>query len=181
MASKPRPRPPDPDRPMECDCKKTIAVRYTEIVGDTITHTSMCNDCPELQKRLHGRAYYEQSGLVTEGEGVIACGNCGTTLAAVKMGNPLGCSVCYDVFGDLILNELQSNKKLPSRINLNKKTLPIHIGKTPGEVQEISPGVRILALNEALTETLKREDYEQAAWLRDQIKALTEKQEKKDE
>jgi protein arginine kinase activator len=30
-------------------------------------------------------------------------------------------------------------------------------------------------LNEALNETLTREDYEQAAWLRDQIKELMEK------
>ena len=44
-----------PDRPLECsECKKPIAVRYTEIVGDTIIHTSMCADCPELQRRLHG-------------------------------------------------------------------------------------------------------------------------------
>jgi protein arginine kinase activator len=36
-------------------------------------------------------------------------------------------------------------------------------------------------LNEALNETLKKEDYEQAAWLRDQIKAITEKTEQSDE
>jgi protein arginine kinase activator len=42
----------------------------------------------------------------------------------------------------------------------------------------INPSSRLLALNEALKETLSREDYEQAAWLRDQIKALTESEAK---
>ena len=40
---------------------------------------------------------------------------------------------------------------------------------------EISPTLRLIALNEALDETLIREDYEQAALLRDQIRALKEK------
>ena len=34
--------------------------------------------------------------------------------------------------------------------------------------------MQLVALHQALHETLSREDYEQAAWLRDQIKALTE-------
>jgi protein arginine kinase activator len=36
--------------------------------------------------------------------------------------------------------------------------------------------MRLLALNEALNETIQREDYEQAALLRDQIKAITDTQ-----
>ena len=58
-----------------------------------------------------------------------------------------------------------------------KKSHPIHIGRAPGESLAISPSSRLLALNEALKETLNREDYEQAAWLRDQIKALTDNEE----
>ncbi len=45
------------------------------------------------------------------------------------------------------------------------------------KIQEINPSLRILALNEALNEMLKSEKYEQAAWLRDQIKALTDERE----
>lgn len=94
------------------------------------------------------------------------------------MGASLGCKTCYDVFEDIIFAELQSAKKLPARISLTKKSSPIHIGKSPGESVEINPATRLLALNEALTETLQREDYEQAALLRDQIKELTEDSEK---
>jgi protein arginine kinase activator len=164
-----------PDRPLECgECKKPIAVRYTEIVGNTITHTSMCADCPELQRRLHGTSPQElvasQTGVVTG----LACGTCGTTLEEVKRGHPVGCQECYAVFEDVLLMEMQTAHHLSPKISLTKKGPPLHIGRAPGESLTISPSSRLLALNEALKETLSREDYEQAAWLRDQIKALTD-------
>lgn len=164
-----------PDRPLECgECKKPIAVIYTEIVGHSITHTAMCADCPELQRRLHGTSGYHVSGaLHEEGTTGLACGNCGTTLDALRVGTPLGCSICYEVFDDILIGELLAADKIPPRIATAKKSMPIHIGRAPGETQEMNPSLRLLALNEALTETLKREDYEQAALLRDQIKALT--------
>lgn len=165
------------ERPLECsECRKSIAVRYTEIVGESITHTCMCSDCPELMRRLQGVSHHHAATAHVEGGAGLACGNCGTTLEALRVGNPVGCSNCYEVFGDILLTELLEANKIPSRVATanNKKTVLVHIGRAPGETQEMTPSMRLLALNEALTETLKREDYEQAAWLRDQIKALTE-------
>jgi len=51
----------------------------------------------------------------------------------------------------------------------------LHLGKTPTKPVTIPTSSRLTALNEALNEALKKENYEQAAWIRDQIKALTEK------
>ena len=169
-----------PERPLECtECKKPIAVYYTEVVGRNITRTCMCADCPELKKRLYGSP--EQTSILQAGETKtgLACGNCGTTLDSIRVGATMGCSECYQVFEDVILPEIQASGKLPARLENAKRSLPVHMGRTPGEVQELNPSLRLLALNEALNETLKREDYEQAAWLRDQIKALTEQPEKK--
>ncbi len=164
-----------PERPLECsECRKAITVIYTEIVGDITTQTSMCADCPELQRRLHGTPHEPAEGETENVAGGIACGNCGTTLESVKMGSLLGCPACYDVFCDVILNELRTANKLPQRVFVTKKSVPLHIGRSPGEMIEITPSMRLLALNEALNETLKREDYEQAAILRDQIKEITE-------
>lgn len=173
-----------PERPLECsECRKPVAVRYTEVVGKSITHTSMCSDCPELERRLHGIPVKpEKAGVGDEATAGIACGNCGTTLDSVRMGGSLGCSECYVVFEGVLLQEMANSGKIPNRIAAAKRTIPIHIGRATGEVQMINPSLRLLALNEALSETLKREDYEQAAWLRDQIKALTdENPEKGDE
>lgn len=162
------------ERPLECsECKKPVSTRYTEIHGNHLNCTSMCSDCPVLQKRLFGFKRDPISHMA-EGSRSLACGNCGTTLESIKMGALLGCESCYEVFEEVILTELTHAKKLPPRVNVQKKSAPIHIGRAPGEVREFNPQMRLLALNEALTETLKSEDYEQAAKLRDQIKALSE-------
>ncbi len=166
------------DRPLECsDCKKTIAVRYTEVVGNSVVHTVMCADCPHLEHRLHGIPSREEAE--SKSEAGLACGNCGTTLQAVRMGSLVGCAQCYEVFGDVLLGEFIAMSKIPARLASSKKSAPIHIGRASGEVKEMTPSVRLLALNEALSETLQREDYEQAAWLRDQINEITESEDEK--
>ena len=169
---------PQADRPIECGgCRKPIAVRYTEIIGGVVTQTNMCADCPELQSRLHGLTAAEQA-YFQSGQAALECGNCGTTLEEVKRGHRLGCMECYDVFDNLILSELQNSDKVPTRALAHlKKSHLVHIGRAPGEILAINPSSRLLALNEALKEMLNREDYEQAAWLRDQIRDLTENRE----
>lgn len=166
-----------PERPLECsECKKTIAVEYTEIIGEHISHTCMCSDCPVLQQHLHGA-----SGSNTESSADIpaglCCGRCDTTLEAVRMGTPVGCEECYEVFSDVLIAEMTSANKLAQQIapDKSKKSIAIHVGRSPGETAAVNPSLRLIALNEALDDVLKREDYEQAAWLRDQIKALEDK------
>jgi protein arginine kinase activator len=169
-----------PDRPVECShCKKSIKVIYKEIVTSSIVCTEMCSDCPVLQQKLHGQMAEpkKREGLPETGAGLY-CENCRTSLESIKMGNPLGCSECYAVFADVLISELIAADKLPARIKrdiLAKKTQPLHLGKTPNKPLTIPPSSRLTTLNEALNEALKKENYEQAAWIRDQIKALTEK------
>ncbi len=170
-----------PDRPLECsECKKNIAVCYTEMIGDAVTYTSMCADCPELQRRLCGVPIHHP-GSSQEENAALACGNCGTTLESLRVGGPVGCSGCYELFNDILVSEMLASKKIAPRAGKAKKSLPIHIGRAPGESMTMNPTLRLLALNEALSETIKSEDYEQAAWLRDQIKALTENPENNDD
>ncbi len=165
----------DAERPLECtECRRPVAVYYTEIVKGNIANTCMCAECPVLRHRLHGAPHVEHSGDRAD-TAILVCGNCGTSLEAIRLGTPLGCNECYEVFDDELVPEMLAAQKIPPRLAKSKKSVLLHIGRNPGEMQEISPSLRLLALNEALTEMLKSEDYEQAAWLRDQIKALTEK------
>lgn len=164
------------DRPLECtECHKAVSVWYTEIVGNATTETCMCKDCPELQHRLKGMVP-EPGSEETSQEGTtgLCCGDCGTTLNAVRMGHPLGCSHCYEVFADVIFQELKATKHLPAALMKKRRAGALHRGRQRGQSQELSPSLQLITLNEALKETLSREDYEQAAWLRDQIKELTE-------
>ncbi len=163
----------NPERPIECgECKKPIAVVYTEIVGKMIYRVAMCSDCPMLRQRLYGSKNIEPCGQEAKLAG-LCCGNCGTTADEIKMSAPVGCATCYEVFDDIISQELIAQEKLP---HAQKGTRPeiLHIGRRPGQAAEINPSLKLIALHQALNETLSREDYEQAAWLRDQIKALTE-------
>lgn len=162
------------DRPVECSqCKKNVKVIYKEIVGGTITTTEMCADCPILLQKLHGtatgKAVEEQAGTG------LYCGNCHTPLESIKMGNPMGCSQCYNAFGDVLVQELLAENKLPKSLETAKRNQPLHIGKTPDNPVGIPSSNRLPSLNEALNEALKKENYEEAAWLRDQIRELTEK------
>jgi len=168
-----------PERHLECSgCKKPIAVVYTEIVGKSVYRLGMCADCPVLRQKLYGHA---QEAL-SEKESQVAhlsCGSCGTTADEVKMGGPLGCSLCYEVFEEILISELMAQNKLVQKVLGPKKMEPLHLGRIPGQPGEISPAMKLLSLHQALHETLSREDYEQAAWLRDQIKALTEEKQQK--
>ncbi len=168
------------ERPVECgQCKKPHKVIYKEIIGNSIMITEMCSDCPILEQKLHGTPAKEAAvSSASEKETGLACGNCRTLLEAVKMGNPLGCSNCYNVFGDLIISELLEEQKIPSSLKkgLNvRKNQPIHIGKAPGKQVSLPTSNQLTELNVALNEALKKENYEEAAGLRDQIKALMEK------
>ncbi|MFN0065336.1 MAG: UvrB/UvrC motif-containing protein [Chlamydiales bacterium] len=165
-----------PERPLNCtECRKPIKICYTEIVGDKVTKSVMCADCPHLQKRLYGKGKAGIAGESIKIETSLACGNCGTTLEAIQMGHSLGCPECYSVFADILIDDLLKESRISKHLTSNKRTQPLHIGRTPGEVTEVSPTLRLIALNEALDETLIREDYEQAALLRDQIEALKKK------
>ncbi len=166
-----------PERPLECsDCHRPITVHYTQIWEDNVIVVAHCAECPVLQRKLHGATPAPTSGS-SKGErpaGVL-CGTCETQLDAVRSGAPLGCAECYEVFSDVIAFELQEAKRLLRPSEGAAKKGALHVGRSPGEVATLSPELPIIALNEALSETLKKEDYEQAAWLRDQIKALKEK------
>lgn len=165
-----------PERPLECgECRKPIKVKYTEVTDEGISHLVTCIDCPLLVKKLSGNRETEDLEQTREGAG-LCCGSCGLTLEALRTGSKLGCAECYEVFDMPILQELIKADKIPEKLrDAALKSAPnLHKGHAPGEVKEVSPSIRLLALNEALNEMLSREDYEQAAWLRDQIKELTD-------
>lgn len=167
------------DRPLMCgECKKKTQVLYTEVVGQTMTHTRMCAECPELDRRLHGspKSSLNDGGLSETG---ICCGTCGTTLEAVKRGALLGCPECYDLFEESIIDELARAHAIPHRLVGQKKNLPFHIGRSAAPLPEVSVALKLLALNDALNDTLKSENYEQAAQIRDQIRKLTEEEKTK--
>lgn len=160
------------ERPIECShCKKPITVTYKEIIETSIICNEMCATCPILAQKLQGFSS-EAPSHESHAETGMCCGNCRTTLESIKMGNPLGCSECYAVFADTLVAELISMGKIPIKGDKSRKNQSLHLGKSPNKSTEIPSSNRLVALNEALNDALKKENYEQAAWLRDQINTL---------
>ena len=163
-------------KPIECgECKRAVKVLYKEVANNTVTCTEMCNECPILKAKLHGNNPPSKNN-----ERSLCCGVCGTSLESVIMGQPLGCAECYTVFGDYIIRELMDADSLPSSLKKkaeSQKMQTLHIGRSPQQPGSPALSTKLASLSEALNEALKKENYEQAASIRDQIKALTDKHE----
>lgn len=165
------------DRPIECGrCKKPVCVLYKEIVNQVTTCTEMCLSCPVLSLKLQGDV---PSKELSAQDQALGCSNCGTLFQSVKMGEPLGCTQCYAIFSQALVTDLlESEAVSPSarkKMGANKSE-NIHIGNAPDHEQTTSLSNQLSSLNESLNEALRQENYEQAALLRDQIKALTDHQ-----
>lgn len=151
------------ERPLECcECRKEVCIRFVQVTLDQVNEYTVCRDCPMIAKwcgLVDGPSSLNQ---IASGAGDICCGHCGTTMENVLVGSPLGCANCYDVFADVLCTQIL---KIPF-------TNVIHCGRGPGETATLNPTLRLYALNEALQETLSREEYEEAARIRDEINAL---------
>lgn len=161
-----------PERRIECgDCKKPIHFIYSEFVDKVLIYCGMCDDCPFLREKLLGQPLAAVGASCSVAK--IQCGGCGLLLEEVKRGVSLGCPLCYEVFEEELLSELTTRKKIQNKNLPIKKGTSLHSGRRPGEgVGEEAPSAKLYALHQALTETLGREEYEQAAFLRDQIQEL---------
>lgn len=91
------------------------------------------------------------------------------------MGEPLGCKECYLIFESVLVDQLMETQLISPKLKPNpaSPTPALHIGKTPFIDERSKNRTRIHDLNEALGDALKGENYEEAAWLRDQINSLT--------
>lgn len=93
------------------------------------------------------------------------CKTCGSSFADIANSGKLGCPDCYSEFNDELL---------PSLRKIHGKTR--HVGRVPGSANEnTKTGYMINDLKKQLADAVENEDYEQAAKLRDQIKAYEQK------
>lgn len=161
------------EKPLECtECPNTIGVTYKEISRDSCSCIGMCPACPLLEKKLKGTF---SEGFDKHEPGQLICPRCLTTLESVLMGSSLGCHECYSIFENQLREKLIKEKSIPSDINDEISDTPMHQGKSPHHNHLISLAHYLAMLNENLNKAIEKEQYEQAAWLRDQIKEYKEK------
>ena len=148
-------------------------VIYTEIVGHHMITSQMCQQCPILKSKLQGNGGRDQTRKKEEG---LCCIHCHTTLESVLVGEPLGCKECFSIFQDILVDQLFETHSISPKLNPNPaiSSRTLHIGKSPHIDPKAQASNRIRDLNESLNKALKKENYEEAAWLRDQINEIME-------
>ncbi|MEI6871636.1 MAG: excinuclease ABC subunit B [Verrucomicrobiota bacterium] len=159
---------------MLCDvCKtQTASVFLTQILEGKIQKVNLCDSCSKekgvtdptgfaLADMLHGMGAAQQMGAGTAEEGV-RCRQCGFTQVEFKKTGRLGCSVCYSTFAEPLKEMLKGMHK-----GLR------HVGKCPERLRLTQARDNALrGFHEALRAAVVEEKYEEAAALRDKIRAL---------
>lgn len=96
----------------------------------------------------------------------LRCPGCGISFEEIARLGKVGCAQCYERFGDRLTPTIE---KLHGRAG--------HIGKVPNGAEQKKPEKPLIdRLREELAKAIETQEFEQAAKLRDQIKALEEEQ-----
>jgi protein arginine kinase activator len=159
---------------MLCDiCKKNVAtVHLTQMVEGKTKKVDLCEACSKekgvddptgfsLADLLLGLGAAQEIEQASAG-GEIKCPHCGFTQADFKKAGRLGCSECYKVFAEGLESLLKT---------MHKGTK--HVGKVPQvfrQSQDLAD--KLKSLQKKLEKAIANEDFETAATLRDEVKAL---------
>ncbi len=158
---------------MLCDvCKtETASVFLTQIVDGKMQKVNMCEACSK-EKGVSDPTGFALADLLLGmgaaqpvergGAEGTRCPQCGFTQTEFKKTGRLGCSVCYQTFAEGLEPMLKGMHKGIK-----------HTGKCPERLQRTQERASAMRdLNEALRKAVIEEQYEEAATLRDKIKAL---------
>jgi protein arginine kinase activator len=167
---------------MLCDeCKeKPATVHLIQVFNGQKTENHLCEECasqksglildqdstfsiPNLLGGMFGSLYNMQD--MPSLTRASKCPNCGMSFMDIKQVGKLGCSECFKVYE----KELEASLR---RIHGNSQ----HIGKIPARGgQKVLIKKQIEELKNRLQETVRQEEYEKAAQIRDKLKEMERK------
>lgn len=157
-------------------------IHLTTFVGGEKQERNLCATCmTKYKKQLTHLDIHDLAGLLggffdklasqaTEDNDRFegTCPRCGLTYAEFRREGALGCSECYKAFHEPL-------EELLVRVHGNAQ----HSGRVPGGVDsKVAVRLQIDKLRQQLVKAITNEEYEQAASLRDQIRALSGQLEK---
>ena len=160
-----------------------VVSRITEDLARSVQHAS--DGFPDALKALHemlrqgGRDTQDQNTAEEEPaqDPLKKCPCCGWTLERLNMTEKLGCEECYQTFREEILERLPNVSR--SRLHVGRVPPVVHQNASREKMAFISRTEeefylrRELAdLRKSLQEAVRREEYGQAAELRDKVRDL---------
>ncbi|MBM3848519.1 MAG: excinuclease ABC subunit B [Verrucomicrobia bacterium] len=157
-----------------CNCKeKEAKVHLTQITGDKMQKVDLCEECAK-KKGVNEPTAFALADLLCglgaandmeQASGEAKCPQCGFTHADFKKAGRLGCAECYSTFSEGLESLLES---------MHKGTR--HVGKVPYSLQQSRElSEKLKTLQGRLDKAIAEEDFENAAQLRDEIKAARAK------
>ncbi|MBP0979424.1 MAG: UvrB/UvrC motif-containing protein [Oscillospiraceae bacterium] len=166
---------------MLCDkCKKNIASNfYTQNINGKTYRYYLCDECAKSLTNINFFLDDLLGSLLSSGNSFskinnninnnIICPKCGASLDDIRKNGKVGCDVCYNKFREQLLPSIK-------KIHANTK----HTGKIPSSFSSSSLS-KISDLKSALEIAIKKQEFELAAKLRDQINDLKKASDKSDE
>lgn len=153
--------------------QREATINITQIVNNKKTRIHLCQQCAQqsghsdpvfaLHKLLTGMVDWEPGAAAR----AASCPGCGLTETELRQAGRFGCQECYKTWGALVDTIL-------SRVHGRTE----HTGKIPYSAgQHIKNQRRLSDLRKQLARAVEEERFEEAARLRDEIKALEGKEE----
>lgn len=166
---------------MLCDrCKmKEAKIYYTEITGGKKIEQHLCEDCAaeltSFQKEIPLESLL--SGLLGIGSGSSrerVCQVCGMSYQEFQKVGKFGCENCYKIFGRLHQGTLKRIQGATAHTGKIAASWQQESFKQQEKQEQPDP----LLLKKALEEAIAKEEYEEAARLRDEIRSIKASKEK---
>jgi protein arginine kinase activator len=154
------------------NCQQRAAnVHFTQIKNNAKVNIYLCEQCAKEISQTEFVAPFGfndlinglfGSQIVQEAPLALKCDNCGMEYDEFLKRSRVGCAECYKAFGkrlDPIIKRLHGNAQ--------------HHGKVPGRVSSnVNVPNEIEKLKQLLSESIQKEEYEEAAKIRDRIRSL---------
>jgi protein arginine kinase activator len=161
---------------MKCQlCAATDATIYIkEVKNDQVRELHLCEKCAR-EKGFHSMVDQGKLSLASQfiwmaehlypdanGAEQVQCSRCGLRYSEFLQIGRLGCPTCYKDFGRQL-------KQVLRRVHGSVR----HVGKGPGrEALSLERHATLQRLREELERAIEREEYEEAARIRDRIRDL---------
>jgi protein arginine kinase activator len=152
-------------------CGQPATLHFTKLVNGKKQELHLCQSCSEEQKLIKNQELNlsmilqtvigQHVGATTEELARLTCPTCGIRYMEFKAGGRLGCPHDYKVFQAAL-------EPLLDRIHRARR----HVGKVPPHASANAGAQReLIDLRHQLRKAVEREAYEEAARIRDLIRA----------
>ncbi len=160
------------------NCGKNEATTHIkQIINGDMAESHLCSDCAAHLgysdmfsgfslnfSELFGGLLGDMMPSISAGNSP-RCKKCGTSFEEIAQSGKVGCAECYRTFYDRLLPSIQ---RIHGKIKHSGKT----ISPTPAEPKTETKEEKIQKLKNAMNDAVAKQEFEEAAKIRDELKAL---------